>query len=1042
MAIPQAMTTTVRGAARAVKALLAAAITAGVLGGIPWGLLHYAGDPMPHSIPHLDAVKHALNSTMTPQVLLKCLSVVGWYLWLILAVSFAVELVAAARRVNAPHIPTLGPTQTLAAALITAIGITALLRTVPAQATENSITPTGARVAATAPSVAGTTSLYAAHAALDTTTTATTPRESVHTVKPGESLYSIAKEDLGDGNDWPQLYKLNAGVAQADGDKLTNPDLIRPDWKIRIPAPATASTEAPARPAPELPAPATAAPSTLPTPVTTSGPSTLAAPAAPHIAAPTPVTHTTPSNDDHGQGDRAKRHGGPAVSLPDGGTIGITLAVALGAALVLARRWRTRRNDPRLPVAEPPLPGALLAARRAERALTAATHPAASYGDVRDGELNDDVIDTHGIEDLDDDLFVVDDQEPVEGVDDWEDTEELDEFGAPTGPVLEPTATRFSAPLSPGSISAAERDGVELPLTPTGTGLGLVGPGAAGAARAIAASVLSAGAPDRTADLARLLIPAADLAALLGVDETELPAITRGLPELFAAKDLAAAIGEAEIHALLRTRLLEEYEQRDLDVLAAAHPDVEDCPPLVLMASPARSLSAQIGTLMRTSAHLRITTVLLGAHPDGPTAFVEADGTATGPTVGNWSGARLWNLSATALADVLDLLARAAGHDPSAGGGQPELEDWPETLPGPDTAKTAADGRDQEATVTVLPVRALPEHETPPPGQDPDQAEKQTDIESRTASGHATALAPVTVLPVRHAPEPVVAGAGTAGSGAKVRTQATLTAWETNPVRITVLGGLSITAAGQPVSGLRTAARVLAALLAVKGTAGASAEQIDAMCWPDAEPEEMDRVAKWRADGLNSLRKRLAAAIGQRSPRLVLLDRATGRYRLNPELIATDTGTLAELVAAARGAGDTGQRLALLAAAEPLCRGQLLDGELGDNLDWASDYTATWADEQVAILARLATLASAAGRHDQALTALEKAAALTEDNEALYRQMFDILADAGRHSEIPGKLRTLEAYADSLGAGVSSATREAAAREMKRQPQQGVRQRH
>ena len=1045
MAIPQAMTTTVRGASRAVKALLAAAITVGVLGGIPWGLLHYAGDPLPHSIPHLDAVKHALNSTMTPQVLLKCLSIVGWYLWLILAISFAVELVAAARRANAPHIPTLGPTQTIAAALITAIGITALLRAAPAQAAENSITPTGARVAATAPAVAGTTSLSTAHAALGGTTAATTPRESVHTVKPGESLYSIAKEDLGDGNEWPQLYKLNAGVAQADGDKLTDPDLIRPDWKIRItaPAPATASpaphTEAPAPPAPKAPAPATAAPSTLPAPVTTSGPSTLPAPAAPHTAAPAPVTHTTPSNDDHGQGDRAKRHGGPAVSLPDGGTIGITLAVALGAALVLARRWHTRRNDPRLPVAEPPLPGALLAARRAQRALTAAMHPGASDGDVRDDELYDDLTEAHGIEDLDDDLFVVGDQEPVEGVDDWEDTEELDEFGAPTGPVLEPTVTRFAAPLSPGSISAAERDGVELPLTPTGTGLGLVGPGAAGAARAIAASVLSAGAPDRTADLARLIIPAADLAALLGVAEAELSAITHGLPELFPTTDLAAAISEAEIHALLRTRLLEEYEQPDLDALAAAHPDVEDCPPLVLMASPARALSGQIGTLMRTSAHLRITTVLLGAHPDGPTAFVEADGTATGPTVGDWSGARLWNLSATALADVLDLLARAAG-DPGTGDGQPESEDWPETSPARETARTAGDGGGQEATVTILPVRAMPEQEADPAGDHTDKAKKQTVVASQTAGEDAAALAPVTMLPVRPASAPISAAADAARSGAQMRADTALAAWEQNPVRISVLGGLSITVDGQPVSGLRTSARVLAALLAVKGQAGASAEQIDAMCWPDADPEEMDRVAKWRADGLNSLRKRLAVAIGQRSPRLVLLDRATGRYRLNPALITTDIGTLAELVGAARGADDTEQRLALLTAAEPLCRGQLLDGELGDNLDWGGDYTATWADEQVAVLARLATLASTATRHDQALAALEKAAVLTEDNEALYRQMFDILAGAGRHSEIPGKLRTLEAYADSLGADVSTATREAAARAMKRQPQQGVRQ--
>ncbi|MFD0635383.1 hypothetical protein ACFQ9X_31370 [Catenulispora yoronensis] len=146
MAILKALGATARGITRLVKALLAAAITIGVLAGIPWGLLHYAGDPLPHSVPSLDAVKHTLTNPMTPQMLLKALSVVGWYLWLILAVSFAVELVAAARRVNAPHVPTLGPTQALAAALITAIGLTALLRAAPAHAAETSSAsvPTGA----------------------------------------------------------------------------------------------------------------------------------------------------------------------------------------------------------------------------------------------------------------------------------------------------------------------------------------------------------------------------------------------------------------------------------------------------------------------------------------------------------------------------------------------------------------------------------------------------------------------------------------------------------------------------------------------------------------------------------------------------------------------------------------------------------------------------------------------------------------------------------------------------------------------------------
>ena len=1027
-----------------VRAAFAAALGAAVLVGLPVALVRFAGWPLPHRMLSLGQLKTDLTSPILgDQFYLNAIAIVLWFLWSILVFSFALELVYAARRIPAPHVPGLGPMQLLAGFLITAIGVTALLGRTAAPARAATATVAAqARPAATALPVAGVERTTATA----TSGTGAAARESVHHVKSGDTLFSIAKTDLGDGEDWRALYQANAGVVQADGRTLTDADLILPGWDITIPGtetalpstspvpadiPATPSPVATGHAAPPVTAPSSsagprthalfpAAPTVAApvTPASGTGPAPTAAvsprpsPANPHSTAPAPAPHAAATGD-HQVERAARRHGGVAVSLPDGGTIGITLAVALGSALVLAGRWRNRRRDVLHPSAVPELTGVLRAARRANLALTAAPP-------TDDRSAPDEADDIYG----DEDLFAERLLAAPGGVNHDCDGEATDYFACE--PEAETTAadggtdtvswsglgTRFTAPMAPGSIAVAERDGAEIPLLPTGPGLGLLGPGAKGAARAIAASVLSAGAPDRTGDLARLIIPAADLATLLDVEELGLPAITAGIPELVVTADLAAALAEAEVHALLRTRLLQEYDADDLDALAGE----EDCPPLVLMAAPTRPLNARIKALADTATPLRITPVLLGAHPSGATVLVEADGTATGPAAGPWEGTRLWNLTPAALTEIAALLALAAGHDPGPSTtAEDEPDQWPDL--GPLAPLPHPDGENStQGTVTVLPLRTRPQDADSSPGT-PTSAD----------AADASDIASVTVLPLRPAP-PAPATTGRTGTA---RASAALAAWEQNPIRITVLGGLQITAAGQPVAGLRTPARVLAALLAVKGSAGATAAQIDAMCWPDASPAELDRVAKWRSDGLTSLRTRLNAAAGRRGTAYVALDRATGRYRLNPDLVATDAGTLQAVTAAARDADTPAERLALLSAASPLCTGKLLDGELGEVFDWGADFTTDFADLQTSMLGRLAALAAAAGRTDQALGALEQAAALTEDNEDLYRQMFDILAADGRHAEVPGKLKTLEAFADSMGAEVTPETRRAAADAMR-----------
>ena len=49
------------------------------------------------------------------------------------------------------------------------------------------------------------------------------------TVRPGDTLWDLAAENLGDGARWPELYAANRDAVGAD------PDLIRPAVRLRIP---------------------------------------------------------------------------------------------------------------------------------------------------------------------------------------------------------------------------------------------------------------------------------------------------------------------------------------------------------------------------------------------------------------------------------------------------------------------------------------------------------------------------------------------------------------------------------------------------------------------------------------------------------------------------------------------------------------------------------------------------------------------------------------------------------------------------------------
>lgn len=194
----------------------------------------------------------------------------------------------------------------------------------------------------------------------DASSTADSSAASV-TVEPGDTLWDIADEQLGDPYRWPDVFEENEGRPQPDGRALTDPDLIEPGWVLDLPgdeasdAPAEALAER-VEAVPEQGA-NTEPPLADDRPVE---PLTVRTPE-PKLSAPPVVADA----DQRSAGAVGSREGdGPSVRedapLEDeqGAHLYATAAAGLAAGVVLTldriRRARRRRREPgmRIPLPE------------------------------------------------------------------------------------------------------------------------------------------------------------------------------------------------------------------------------------------------------------------------------------------------------------------------------------------------------------------------------------------------------------------------------------------------------------------------------------------------------------------------------------------------------------------------------------------------------------------------------------------------------------------------------------------------------------------
>jgi DNA-binding SARP family transcriptional activator len=964
-----------------VARLVKAALLVAILAGIPYGLLTQVGPPLPHTLPTVDQIGHALTAPVSDTIVLNLLALALWVLWAAFVVSFVVEVVSAIRGVPRPRLGPIAPMQTLAGWLIA--GVTAgVLVAAPvlavaghaAPATANITAPTRIAPATYAPaSVPGSTSPIVAtrspalstvdgtHLALTSAVTAA-PRAPatklpVYQVERGDWLGGIAERFLGDFDRYPEIRDLNPDLIP-DRTGPHGPDHIEPTWRLILPADAhdhgtqrhatgrlVVTPQAPTNPSPDpgtspggsTPGPATPTAPATPTPSATAtvpatptpSPSTHAAStadpdgvvSAPSAAGPSPSGQPSPATTGSPQAAPStdppattEHDHGSGVQLP-GGWVGIPFAAALVAAAAMVWLRRRHRYVPKPLATAPtlddpdlqPLPPVVNRLRRAVREQAPEQlHPPQPY--------------------------------------------------QPTVAEYTSSDADERAELPPVGPSGLDLAGVG-DRVPVG-GLGLIGPGADPAARALLVATLSTGSPADPDARGQVVIPADALTTLLGAQAVQVGPI----PRLTVTPNLSEALMRVEELLIERRRLLQEYQAADLADMRAADPFHPPMPPVLLLSeTPPTELRARLTTTLHLGAPLQISAVLLGEWPRGDTLTVRPDGHTTGGDTER--------LAALDVPTTLQLLAVVQ----EAHTGQPANTVPMEAPPGADLAAPAAD-----------PSTALPVANT----DDPPPSEPIALADAAAAQSPADGEAP--------------RGASAAGddtSSAERRRS------RRPPVRIQLLGEPTILDRdGAPVQGLRHHARELLLYLTVHRS-GANLSQIMEAFWPDAK---VRRAGERLSTEVSNLRGRIRQAAGDKDIQPVV--NPGSRYHLDPNLLDIDVWRLVDALHEAAATTDPASRIPALRAAVEAHTGALAAGY---DYDWIEQPR-----EQIrrhGVRARLQLADLLAGTEPRTAAELTQAAAeLDPINEDLARRAMRAQAHIGHRAGIRQQLQRLRDALDDI----------------------------
>ncbi len=960
---------------RVMRALFAVVVLLALMVGLPAALVHFIGWPLPDHIPAWDEIRSILLTPMSPQFLLDVLACALWPLWARFAFDVLAVILHTAHSTpwhRSAHDVRHGPLRTAAGVLVGAIVFSVLSSRTP-----TSVTPTQA--ATTALSAGGHTTIATALHHVETSTEATvaedgpgivtaavhtraataTPRglETVRSPEHGvhDSLWRVAQRCLGDGNRWPEIWKLNRGTTQTDGTVFTTPSLIRPGWQLRLPVLAPSSPASPpvvAPPAPYVPPQA-------------SGPDKQ-----PNTQAPSKQQSSAPGTPAEAVPPTATASPALGISLSTGAFVGLGLAALITVAMISVRlRRRSRYRPGTVETDDPGVAPVVRALRIAHDSVRLphdeeATSPASQ--DMRPADLD-------------------------------------------TRARAQATARALLSTQETTAVGLREGQTVALDLARS-NGLGLIGPGAYAAARALIVALLAQPANDGQGAI--VVIPAADAEAVLGTD------LSRRVPaRLRIVDDLPAALSVLEAELLTRVRDEDEADQE----LA---PRTYDSPVhAVLVASPTPDTGRRMQAILDNGAGFGLAGVLLGQWHPGGTARVRDDGTigATSPSLTDaLAGTRLFTLPGTDTAELLALLhaAEPAGFDQPATKSTSVSQTEDDPRRNERTAATRAASADSREHCTKYEFVTAESHE-PAPETPPARVVIDVPSPARTATHELTDLQPKgEPQPAPHAvstAQQVETSEGgeraTSGGDDRLmpRTPASVSvqprACEAAPLRLQVLGRLHLTRTEPDptdlIESLAPRQREILVYLALHPE-GSRREVLTAALWPNAPG---DRPYNSFHATLSQLRRGLRTATRNEIANITVND--DGHYALDRSVVTVDLWQLLDALAIRRHAATEGEALTALRRVAELYRGDLADSISADWIDGPRE--ALRRDVLDALSALIRRIGD--GDPDQTLVLLEQARNLDPYNEAIYRDLMRTQARLGQYDSIQ---RTLSLLTTSL----------------------------
>lgn len=233
---------------------------------VPVALGHFGGMPALNRLPDLRGIERAIDLRWVPlEWVLSLLTLFGWALWLYLVVAVTLRIAGhvelrlrpGGRVWRTSEAVTWTPLKVMVDVALGAVLLASTVGNAPARATGSTrgdrwASAIGPQVAAVrsegTPARAAVPQKKAPTPPLRADEPARADVRDLYVVRPGDSLWSIAEEQLGDPYRWVELWELNTGRDVGDGHRLTRPGFIRPGWTLRLPA--SSSTRADDRPKP------------------------------------------------------------------------------------------------------------------------------------------------------------------------------------------------------------------------------------------------------------------------------------------------------------------------------------------------------------------------------------------------------------------------------------------------------------------------------------------------------------------------------------------------------------------------------------------------------------------------------------------------------------------------------------------------------------------------------------------------------------------------------------------------------------------------